>query len=253
MYPVKLEVSPADITKSIIHVKEQLRKIPHKGIGYGALLGYTNPTLPRISFNYLGQFDVNDKQWGIVGEPSGIAIGAGNSQESFINVNGWVNQNELRFWIDAKISQKTVNQLAVDFKQQLLAVINHVSNLKRRYLTASDVNYVISQSYLDKIQVNTDISQVYLANSLQQGFIYHALHQEHDSAYRVQLSFNYNNALQPELLKMAWQGAITKYPSLRLRFAWEDILVQIVDQQQTIAWQYSDVSDQDIQRTRAID
>ncbi len=58
------EAQPGDLIKS---VKEQLRRIPNKGIGYG-LLRYLRShdalreqlcrfTAPEISFNYLGQFD----------------------------------------------------------------------------------------------------------------------------------------------------------------------------------------------------
>ena len=47
MYPVRLEVCP-DIGKSIKDVKEYLRNIPNKGIGYGPLQGYHSETLPKI-------------------------------------------------------------------------------------------------------------------------------------------------------------------------------------------------------------
>ncbi len=69
LYPVSLSrkegESPAETLRS---VKEQLRRIPEKGIGYG-LLRYSNPRFapefqalesrkrPLVSFNYLGQLD----------------------------------------------------------------------------------------------------------------------------------------------------------------------------------------------------
>ena len=54
MYPVKLN-SQNSIASTIKYIKEVLRRIPNKGIGYGAIIGYN--TLPNISFNYLGQLD----------------------------------------------------------------------------------------------------------------------------------------------------------------------------------------------------
>ena len=49
MYPVKLIYSDS-MSDTIKYIKENLRNIPNKGIGYGTLLGYN--TLPKISFNY---------------------------------------------------------------------------------------------------------------------------------------------------------------------------------------------------------
>src|SRR5204862_2912758 len=64
LYPVALTVpvdgDPGTVLKS---VKEQLRAVPRKGIGYGALRyltdaeGLHGPVPPQVSFNYLGQFD----------------------------------------------------------------------------------------------------------------------------------------------------------------------------------------------------
>src|SRR6185437_2630586 len=128
------------------------------------------------------------------------------------------------------------------YKSKIIELVNYNSNETREYVTRSDVGNIISQEYLDSIQAKNDIDAVYLANSLQQGFIYHTLHQARDSAYRVQLIFNYNNKIEPERLKKAWQGALNRYPSLRLRFAWEKELIQIIDTHQEIDWTYLDIS-----------
>jgi amino acid adenylation domain-containing protein/non-ribosomal peptide synthase protein (TIGR01720 family) len=68
-YPVVLTVQPeADLTTHIRQTRDALRKIPHKGIGYGILKHLTAPekkagadfsTMPQLSFNYLGQFDTD--------------------------------------------------------------------------------------------------------------------------------------------------------------------------------------------------
>src|SRR5690606_10129439 len=68
VYPVRLEIpGDGDIGESLKAVKEQVRRVPGRGIGYG-LLRYLSEddrlrqqlaALPqaRVSFNYLGQFD----------------------------------------------------------------------------------------------------------------------------------------------------------------------------------------------------
>ncbi|MFM9158433.1 MAG: condensation domain-containing protein, partial [Dolichospermum sp.] len=68
IYPVFLQLGKtSDIGENLKNIKEQLRKIPNRGIGYG-ILRYLCQNIdicqqleklpqPQISFNYLGQFD----------------------------------------------------------------------------------------------------------------------------------------------------------------------------------------------------
>jgi natural product biosynthesis luciferase-like monooxygenase protein/amino acid adenylation domain-containing protein/non-ribosomal peptide synthase protein (TIGR01720 family) len=249
MYPVKLEVDSHSLSNTIIQIKEDLRKIPNKGIGYGAIYGYTKLLLPRVSFNYLGQFDqslaaghVDNNYWNITGEPSGVSISAENQDINIINVNGAVVNGELNFRIASQLSQSDLDKFCQNFKTQLEAIVEYTTTLDRSYLTVSDVDKIINQNYLDRLQANKEITKIYLANSLQQGFIYHVLNQEVEATpNNIQMIYSYNNSLEPELLKTVWQAAVNRYPSLRLRFAWEDELVQIVDKEQTLEWYYSDL------------
>ena len=76
MYPICLTAN-TDIGELIKATKESLRSIPNKGIGFGAMHSYTRQKLPRISFNYLGQFSGNDSGdggWNIVNELSGVSM-----------------------------------------------------------------------------------------------------------------------------------------------------------------------------------
>ncbi|NBH12580.1 condensation domain-containing protein, partial [Amycolatopsis sp. SID8362] len=62
VFPVALDV-PEDWGEALKAVKEQLRAVPRRGIGYGALryLTGTAPDIdPLVSFNYLGRFDDAD-------------------------------------------------------------------------------------------------------------------------------------------------------------------------------------------------
>jgi amino acid adenylation domain-containing protein/non-ribosomal peptide synthase protein (TIGR01720 family) len=66
LYPVHLDITGAATPlETLKAVKEEIRRIPNKGVDYGALR-YLNPEMssvfqqqvkPAISFNYLGQFD----------------------------------------------------------------------------------------------------------------------------------------------------------------------------------------------------
>jgi len=104
MYPVRLEVKDS-LRDSIRSIKECLRKVPRKGIGFGsyALLsdsGYGFEDLPLVSFNYLGQLDVgSSKDWQIVSERSGVSVHRSNKDHNVININGFVSEGKLRFSI----------------------------------------------------------------------------------------------------------------------------------------------------------
>jgi len=249
LYPVRLEIKPK-LEESLKHIKETLREVPHKGIGYGPLIGYGEQPLPRISFNYLGQFDEREdskdsRLWSIVEEKSGRSIHSANQGYHILNINGLVINGKLQFGIASQLNEKMTATLAESFKRKLEEIISHTANQPRSYITASDVDNIISQRYLDNLQENREIESVYLANSLQQGFIYHALNQgDIDDAYRVQLIWQYNNRLDIDSLKEAWSYAQKRYPSLRLRLAWEEELVQVIDKTGHVDWRYIDLSNE---------
>ena len=248
MYPVRLEVCDS-IAETIKAIKESLRAIPNKGIGYGSIIGYRGYDLPKISFNYLGQFDKNtslsDKAsvWHIVEEATGESIAKENAISNIINVNGLIIDGQLKFNISTYLSFEETNVLSQEFLSALQSIILHTTEQDRSWLTVSDVEYIISQQYLDRIQTTREVEGVYLANSLQQGFIHHSLMQGNlDDAYIVQIIFEYHNALDVELLKQAWISAQKKFATLRMRFAWDKELVQIIDSVGQLDWHYVDIS-----------
>ncbi|KAE8375538.1 hypothetical protein BDV26DRAFT_294926 [Aspergillus bertholletiae] len=80
---------------------------------------------------------------------------------------------------------------------------------------------------------------VYMANSLQQGFVYHYLkNMEKSDAYIMQSVLRYNIALSPDLFQRAWKHAQEIYPALRLRFEWGKEVLQVIDQDQLLDWRF---------------
>ena len=139
MYPIQLETK-LDIRNTIIQTKENIRKIPNKGIGFGSLLGYKQ--LPKISFNYLGQFntELNKKSnWIITPESSGGSVDAKNIDKNIIEINGWIVNNRLEFNIKSKLSQDKHNEFTEIFKSSFSNIINHCFNKKNHELTYSDL------------------------------------------------------------------------------------------------------------------
>ena len=115
---------------------------------------------------------------------------------------------------------------------------------KKTEFTASDFETVnISSLLLDEIQKTQSIEAIYPANSLQQGFIYHALSQSEDDAYRVQVLFDYKQPLNVENYIKSWELGIKTYPILRTAFNWEEDLIQVVYTDAKLNCQFTDISD----------
>ncbi|WP_162034194.1 non-ribosomal peptide synthetase, partial [Chryseobacterium potabilaquae] len=248
MYPIVLERGK-DLFSTLVHTKESLRGIPDNGIGYGSLIGYTDGNLPRISFNYLGQLDQQEsvsESWYIVGENSGEPIGRDNLDSHLLTINGAVVGGELYFGLGGYFSEEEMIRLSVLFKGYLEQLVNELSGIDRSYLTVSDVDHILSSSQLDSIQEEIEIDSVYLASSLQEGFIYHALSQgDVDDSYRVQLLWDYHGGVDLDKLKESWEYVQKKHPVLRTRFDWSESIVQVIDKIGSVDWRYIDLSEYD--------
>nr|WP_258529518.1 condensation domain-containing protein [Paenibacillus polymyxa] len=88
----------AEVGQRIKRVKEDLRHVPHKGIGYG-MLKYMSRMMhlswslqPEISFNYLGQFDqdLENGEITLSSHPGGEPLSDRTVLEQPLNVNGMI-------------------------------------------------------------------------------------------------------------------------------------------------------------------
>lgn len=246
MFPVCLEAGE-DALDGLRRVKETLRAVPAKGLGFGALFGYDRTQLPRINFNYLGQFDRDETasgatEWRLAPEPAGNQVHSSNRDENLITLNGWVSDGRLTVSIATKLGQVGSDLLARHFQLRLLALIETLAGLERSYLTPSDVDQLLSMERLDALQRHVEIEAVLPANSLQQGFIHHALTRpDGDDAYTVQALWRYTKPIDPEILRKAWCHAQQRHPALRMRFSWDEELVQVVDARASLDWTLHDL------------
>ena len=247
MYPVMLHSHEGDYRKTISYTKDGLRSIPGHGLGFGAVLGYGSGTLPLVTFNYLGQFDGknadNGSFWEFHNGMTGDSSDERNGDDNLLSINGGVIDGRLNFSISGKFPPEVLQRFTNRLQVHLESLVDYLCGLDRSFLTVSDIGSIISQDYLDYIQEPREVSDVYLANSLQEGFIYHALSQDGtDDAYIVQLMWEYLCEVNPDLLRQSWELCMDKFPSMRLRFSWREELVQVIDKHSSVDWRYSDLS-----------
>jgi amino acid adenylation domain-containing protein/non-ribosomal peptide synthase protein (TIGR01720 family) len=168
LFPVLLDLSadsPGDALKA---VKEQLRHIPNRGIGYGVLRYFSGDraiaqslaAMPQaeICFNYLGQFDqaLPQSSWfSLAPEPSGSTRSPLASRRHLLDINGYVSGGQLRLdWTYSTLIHKeaTVSRLAEEFINALRELITHCQSPSAKGYTPSDFPKAnLNQKDLDRL------------------------------------------------------------------------------------------------------
>ncbi|MGW0890743.1 amino acid adenylation domain-containing protein [Saccharopolyspora sp. NPDC002578] len=228
---------------TLIDVKESLRSVPGNGIDYGTVVGYQRP-LPPVCFNYLGQVDDGaGEHWRITDEPAGRAMHPDNALPYAVNLAGLVAGGRLRFRLGVRLPDADSALLARAFERRLTDLVAAVADRQRAYLTASDVDGVLPQSQLDRLQDERELDDVLPATGLQQGLLAHAMrHGDSDDAYRVQAVWDYDADLDPDLLRRAWESAQRSFGALRTFFDWRHRPVQVVAGHAEVDWRYHDLT-----------
>ena len=157
VYPVILDIShDNDLSRQIIHIKETLHQIPHKGIGYGILRYLTDDVhkkdinfslRPQVCFNYLGQFDADVNKMNafrIADESTGHNQCLQAQRDYLLDVLASIEKGQLVMTIiynTRHFRRRSITGLLKGFKEKLLEVIFHCLQQKERELTPSDLTY----------------------------------------------------------------------------------------------------------------
>ncbi|MDQ0669413.1 amino acid adenylation domain-containing protein/non-ribosomal peptide synthase protein (TIGR01720 family) [Pseudomonas sp. W2I6] len=245
VFPVKLTPA-ADPAQSLKGIKEQLRAIPDKGLGFGVLryLGDAQaqaalkalPT-PRITFNYLGQLDGHfEDDNGALFVPSGEARGAEHSPQApldnWLALNGQVFDGELRLsWTfsPAMFATATIQGLADDYACELASLVEHCCTSGAAAVTPSDFPLAnLSQAQLDALPIPAQaIADIYPLAPMQQGMLFHTLYEQASGNYVNQMRLDVEG-LDPQRFRQAWQAVLDHHDILRTCFVWQGELAQPV-------------------------
>ncbi|MGF6109832.1 non-ribosomal peptide synthase/polyketide synthase [Pseudomonas frederiksbergensis] len=248
LYPAKLTPT-ADLGGSLKQIKEQLRGIPNKGIGFGTLAHLGDDAarealdqlpVPRLTFNYLGQFDGSFTEAdGALFVPSSEAAGDelddGAPLANHLALNGQVYGGELNLgWTFSRemFNEATIQQLADDYALELQALIAHCCQAGQHGVTPSDFPLArLNQAQLDGLPLAPQlIEDLYPLSPMQQGMLFHAVYEEATGDYINQMRLDVEG-LDPERFHQAWQAAVEAHDILRTRFVWQgelDVPVQVV-------------------------
>ncbi|MCR4542411.1 condensation domain-containing protein, partial [Pseudomonas sp. 18.1.10] len=237
LFPVCL--TPADsLAGSIKQIKEQLRAVPNKGLGFGALryLGddatrqaFSALPVPRITFNYLGQFDGSfDRPDGLFA-PAAEYAGAEQSPDAplgnWLTLNGQVYGGELRLgWTFSPLmfDPQVIEALSVAFTEELGALVEHCCTPGNSGVTASDFPLSrLSQQQLESLPLVADaVEDIYSLSPMQQGMLFHTLYEQAAGDYINQIRVT-AEGLDVARFQRAWQATVQAHEVLRSGFFWE--------------------------------
>ena len=282
LFPVRLDLGGVDLEaaldggealgRALKRIKEQLRTLPHKGVGYG-LLRYLNPETaarfadhasPQLGFNYLGRVSsAAAGEWRFAEE----AVRLGGDDPAMplshcVEVNAHTSEAAdgatlVATWsfAPALIAEDAVRDLAQNWFAVLEALVRHVAQPGAGGRTPSDLPLVaLSQAEIERLEeLYPRLEDVLPLSPLQEGLLFHALYDAHaPDVYTVQLELDLEGALDVAVLEAAAHALMARHASLRAGFRHEELRrpVQIIVPQAAAPWRLLDLSSLD-EATRA--
>ncbi|WP_307793113.1 non-ribosomal peptide synthetase [Amycolatopsis sp. MtRt-6] len=248
LYPCPVEV-PRDggwgaVLKS---VKECLRAIPDRGLGYGALRYLGKAELPAVrpvaAFNYLGRFDAG-RETGELFRSAPSAIGLSRAPHvtgtARFDVTAAVTaEGELEFewtYSPGVHEHHTVTRLATDVLAALRGIAAHCAEPGAGGGTPSDFPLAtVDQAELDRLLGDgRNVEDVYPLTPMQAGMLFHSLSEP--GTYLEQICFTLAGVDDPAVLERAWRRAVAEIPALRTAVRWTGLRepVQVVHRTVTL-------------------
>ncbi|MEX2974413.1 amino acid adenylation domain-containing protein, partial [Streptomyces sp. C184] len=273
VFPVRLDLDGVDVDdafrggrsagEAVKAVKEQLRAVPGKGIGYGLLRylnGTTAPELGRhpiggIGFNYLGRFTEDLRAGGWVPAPERPGLEAASDPSmpvpSALEVNALVTDEgrltALFTFPTGVLSPDEVQELADLWCAALSGLARHAATPGAGGLTPSDLPLVrVGRRDLDTWeQSHPGLSDVWPLTPLQSGLLFHSLLAgESFDTYQTQFVFHLTGRVEPARMRVAGQALLDRHANLRAAFVRDSAgdLVQVVADGVGLPWREIDLS-----------
>lgn len=241
-YPVLLDMPQAmTLGQRIKHVKEGLRSVPNKGIGYGILKYMTDSgrllsmaeleANPEISFNYLGQFDqdMESNELQSSSYNGGMPLSPTMARAYTLDFNGMISGGQLGLTISYSTTSyrsNTMEALARLLEASLREILLHCISKEQPELTPSDISYKgLDVDSLDRLlaemNVHGEVVNVYGLTPMQKGMLFHSqLDRQmaaHD-AYVEQFSYDLQGKLNIQAFAESLNMLVQRHEALRAHF-----------------------------------
>lgn len=229
IFPVALDVPTGGWDRVLKSVKEQLRAVPRRGIGYGALRYLAGRTMlahplahaSRVGFNYLGQLDGSHRELKLTADPDA-------PRAHVLDVVGKVERGclELSWFYSRDLhAQGTIWSLAEGLVTALREIVRHCARPGAGGRTPSDFPLArLDQDTVDRLAGDGhSVEDIYPLTPMQAGMAFHGLSQGDQGVYFQQVSFVLDGAPDSWALTGAWQRVVDQTPILRSSVVWEGV------------------------------
>ncbi|WP_433609984.1 amino acid adenylation domain-containing protein [Prescottella agglutinans] len=262
VYPVRLDVTPNDVPSALKSVKEQLRRVPSNGFGYGALRYLAESgselesgTTPPVLFNYLGRVASGaGVDWlpTATGGASDPAMPLGHALTVDVIATDGPDGPTLRttlMWAAGVLSRAEVGEFADRWSAALREIAAATSDGGH---TPSDFPLVpLAQVDVDHVAESTrTVADILPTTPLQDGIYFHSVYERDGVAdtepdpYVVQQIVELTGEVDAVALHRALQGVVDRHDVLRaaLRPLADGRVVQVISARADVPMTVLDLS-----------
>ncbi|MFL6245714.1 MAG: amino acid adenylation domain-containing protein, partial [Thermoanaerobaculia bacterium] len=246
LFPVRL-TADSDLVRTVKRVKETLRAIPGKGLGYGLLAAQLAHHAERqIGFNYLGRF--------AAGETLGLDVDPNMPVFHLLDINAQTEDgpegprlSATWTWAGERIDETIVRELAERWTRALESLTEQAGE----WHTPSDFPLVrLSQFDVDRLEAAyPGLEDVLPLSPLQQGLVFHTRYDEQaPDLYTVQLALALEGELDAARMRAAARAVLQRHANLRAAIV-DD--VQVIARDVELPWR--EVESRDVDAILAAD
>ncbi|WP_338868507.1 amino acid adenylation domain-containing protein [Myxococcus stipitatus] len=260
IYPITVELPPAATPGDGLRaVRDALRRVPRKGLGYGLLRYLRHDHLcskleavpePQVAFNYLGQLDSalpSDSPLVPADEPIGAQHSLLGRRRQVLEVNAHVLAGRLEVsltYSEALHHRSTLESLAQGYLHALRELLTGQGTEDAKRLSPSDFPLAdVTQATLDGLlRDHPGLEDLYPLSPMQQGMLFHARLEPRAGVYFERAAWTLDTDLNVEALRLAWRETMERHPILRTSFAWEGMEEphQLVHREARLPWEEAD-------------
>jgi amino acid adenylation domain-containing protein/non-ribosomal peptide synthase protein (TIGR01720 family) len=231
-YPLAVD-TPADAgwDDLLRSVKEAVRSVPRRGLGYGALRYLAGEMAddphPRVGLNYLGRFDAGpgEGRYRTVSELD-LQQDPADTRLHELDVVGAVRAGRLEFtWYYSENlhREETVRRLAGELCWALRGIVRDSADNGASAFVPSDFPLAgLDQSTVDSL-AGLGVEDIYPLTPTQSGMLFDSLMTPDAGVYLAQLDVEVDGVTDARALAEAWQRVVDRTPILRTAAAWQGL------------------------------
>jgi pristinamycin I synthase-2 len=272
------KATPA-LGRALKQVKERLRAVPDRGVGYGVLRRLdprTGPGLaalgtPRFGFNYLGRLTASgDADWSVTPDGEGFAnpavpadpdaTGPTPSTAGHLPGGHLIDVNSLTAdgpegpalsaewsWAEGLFRTAEIRELADLWFSALYALIAHAATPGAGGRSPSDLPLArLEQEEIEALESRwPDLTDVLPLTPLQQGLVFHSLFApDSPDVYQAQIVLRLRDEPDSEALRGAARSLLGRHPNLGAAFVHQGLRspVQILTEGAEPPWHEADLT-----------